>query len=144
MMIVRPGSNRYLERKYQVLAILIFGVRGIQNLSLKYPVLATLILEVPAIQNFNFKYPSLGTLISELPGIQNLQVKCPALVALIFGVPGIQDLSFEQPAAGHKVTPKKKCISFCEDKSLVVKIDIVIFLSYFVEKVFLNFMFKHI
>ena len=39
---------------------------------------------------------------------------------------------------------KKKCISSCEDKSLVVKIDIVIFLSYFVEKVFLNFMFKRI
>ena len=27
MMIVIPGSNRHLERKYQVLAILIFGVR---------------------------------------------------------------------------------------------------------------------
>ena len=29
---------------------------------------------------------------------------------------------------------KKKYISFCEDKNLVVKIDIVIFLSYFVER----------
>ena len=38
---------------------------------------------------------------------------------------------------------KKKCIGgCCEDKSLVGKIDIVIFLSYFVEKLFLNFMFK--
>ena len=37
---------------------------------------------------------------------------------------------------------KKNCISCCKDKSLVEKIDIVIFLSYFVEKVFLNFMFK--
>ena len=42
-----PG--RHLERKYQVLAILIFGVRGIQNLSFKYPALVTLILEVPGI-----------------------------------------------------------------------------------------------
>ena len=33
---------------------------------------------------------------------------------------------------------------FFEDKSLVVKIDIVIFLSYFVEKVFRNFMCKRI
>ena len=41
-------------------------------------------------------------------------------------------------------TQRKKCISCCEDKSLVVKIDIIIFLSYFVEKVFFNFMFKTI
>ena len=41
-----------------------------------------------------------------------------------------------------KLKLKKKRISCCEDKSLVVKIDIVIFLSYFVENVFLNFMFK--
>ena len=38
---------------------------------------------------------------------------------------------------------KKKCLSCCEGQSLVVKIDIVIFLSHFVEKVLLNFMFKH-
>ena len=44
----------------------------------------------------------------------------------------------------NKLKLKKKCISFCEDKSLVIKIDIVIFLSYFVEKVFLKFMFKSI
>ena len=47
MMIVIPG--RHLERKYQVLAVLIFGVRGIYNLSFKYPALVTLILEVPDI-----------------------------------------------------------------------------------------------
>ena len=29
MMIVIPGSDRHLKRKYQVLAILTFGVRGI-------------------------------------------------------------------------------------------------------------------
>ena len=44
----------------------------------------------------------------------------------------------------NKLKLKKRCISCCEDKSLVVKIDIVIFLFYFVEKVFLNFMFKRI
>ena len=44
----------------------------------------------------------------------------------------------------NKLNLEKKCISCCEDKSLVIKIDVVIFLSYFVEKVFLNFMFKHI
>ena len=43
----------------------------------------------------------------------------------------------------NKLKLKKKCIGgCCEDKSLVGKIDIVIFLSYFVEKLFLNFMFK--
>ena len=47
MMIVIPG--RHLERKYQVLTIVIFGVRGIYNLSFKYPALVTLILEVPGI-----------------------------------------------------------------------------------------------
>ena len=41
MMIVIPG--RHLERKYQVLTIVIFGVRGIYNLSFKYPALVTLI-----------------------------------------------------------------------------------------------------
>ena len=44
----------------------------------------------------------------------------------------------------NKLKLEKKCISCCEDKSLVVQIDIVIFLSYFVEKAFLNFMFKRI
>ena len=39
---------------------------------------------------------------------------------------------------------EKKCISCCKDKSQVVKIDIVIFLSYFVEKVLLNFMLKSV
>ena len=39
---------------------------------------------------------------------------------------------------------EKKYISCFKDKSLVVKIDILIFLSYFVEKLFLNFMFKRI
>ena len=39
---------------------------------------------------------------------------------------------------------EKKRISCCKDKSLVVKIDIVIFLSYFVEKVLLNFMLKSV
>ena len=43
-----------------------------------------------------------------------------------------------------KLKLEKKCISRCEDKSLVEKKDIVICLSYFVEKVFLNFMFKRI
>ena len=47
MMIVIPG--RHLERKCQVLAILIFEMRGIYNLSFKYPALVTLILEVPGI-----------------------------------------------------------------------------------------------
>ena len=32
-----------------------------------------------------------------------------------------------------------RCCECCEDKSLIIKIYIVIFLSYFVEKVFLNF-----
>ena len=36
---------------------------------------------------------------------------------------------------------RKKYISCCEDKSLVVMRDIVIIMSYFVEKVFLNFIF---
>ena len=44
----------------------------------------------------------------------------------------------------NKQKLEKKCISCCENKSLVVKIDIIIFLSYFVEKVFFNFMFKTI
>ena len=44
----------------------------------------------------------------------------------------------------NKLKLEKNCISCCEDKSLVVKIDIAIFLSYFVEKVFLNFVFKSI
>ena len=44
----------------------------------------------------------------------------------------------------NKLKLKKKCISCCEDKSPVIKIDIVIILSYFVEKIFLNFMFKGI
>ena len=39
---------------------------------------------------------------------------------------------------------ERKRISCCKDKSLVVKIDIVIFLSYFVEKVLLNFMLKSV
>ena len=43
-----------------------------------------------------------------------------------------------------KLKLKKKYISCCEDKSLIVKIHIVFFLSYFVENVFLNFMFKRI
>ena len=50
MMIVIPGSNRHLERKYQVLAILIFGVQGIWNLNFKYPALGT--------GNFNFENAS--------------------------------------------------------------------------------------
>ena len=37
---------------------------------------------------------------------------------------------------------EKKCISCCEDKSVVVKTDIVKFLPYFAEKVFLNFILK--
>ena len=41
-----------------------------------------------------------------------------------------------------KIKLEKKCINCCEDKSLVVKIDFIIFLSYFIEKVFLKFMFK--
>ena len=44
-----------------------------------------------------------------------------------------------------KQTKKKnqrKNACCCEDKSLVVKIDIIIVLSYFVEKVFLNFILK--
>ena len=47
----------------------------------------------------------------------------------------------------NKKSPKikeRKCMNCCEDKSLLVKIDIAILLSYFVEKVFLNFMFKRI
>ena len=43
-----------------------------------------------------------------------------------------------------KIKLEKKYISCCEDKSLVVKTDIIIFLSYFLEKVFLNFMFKSV
>ena len=38
---------------------------------------------------------------------------------------------------------EKNCIGSCEGKSLVVKLDII-FLSYLVEKVFLNFVFKRI
>ena len=49
----------------------------------------------------------------------------------------------ERKKQTNKLKLKKKCIGgCCEDKSLVGKIDIVIFLSYFVEKLFLNFMFK--
>ena len=39
---------------------------------------------------------------------------------------------------------EKEGISCRKDKRLLVKIDIVIFLCYFVEKLFLNFMFKRI
>ena len=38
-----------------------------------------------------------------------------------------------------KKKKKKEKISWCEDKTLVVKTDIFIFMSYFAEKVFLNF-----
>ena len=48
------------------------------------------------------------------------------------------------PRQNKKQTKIKEKISYCEYKSLIVKVDIVIFLSYFVEKVFLNFMFKRI
>ena len=48
------------------------------------------------------------------------------------------------PRQNKKQTKIKEKISYCEGKSLIAKIDIVIFLSYFVEKVFLNFMFKRI
>ena len=50
----------------------------------------------------------------------------------------------QQKKKKQKKKEREKCISYCEDKSLAVKIDIVIFLSYFVEKVFLNFMRKRI
>ena len=52
-------------------------------------------------------------------------------------------INLKQTKIRNKLKLDKKCISCCEDKSLVVKIDIVIFLSYFAEKLFLNFMFKH-
>ena len=42
----------------------------------------------------------------------------------------------------EKTKVREKMRQFCEGKSSVVKIAIFIFLSYFVEKVFLNFMFK--
>ena len=42
----------------------------------------------------------------------------------------------------NKQELEKKNACCCEDKSLVVKIDIIIVLSYFVEKVFLNFILK--
>ena len=48
------------------------------------------------------------------------------------------------PRQNKKQTKIKEKISYCEYKSLIVKVDIVIFLSCFVEKVFLNFMFKRI
>ena len=48
------------------------------------------------------------------------------------------------PRQNKKQTKIKEKISYCEDKSLIAKIDIVIFLSYFVQKVFLNFVFKRI
>ena len=48
------------------------------------------------------------------------------------------------PRQNKKQTKIKEKISYCEYKSLIVKVDIVIFLSYFVEKVFLNFIFKRI
>ena len=48
------------------------------------------------------------------------------------------------PRQNKKQTKIKEKISYCEYKSLIVKVDIVIFLSYFVEKVFLNLMFKRI
>ena len=56
-------------------------------------------------------------------------------------------MSKKQTNKQTKKPPKikeKKCMNCCEDKSLLVKIDIAILLSYFVEKVFLNFMFKSI
>ena len=44
----------------------------------------------------------------------------------------------------QKLKLEKKFISYCEDKNLVVKIDIVIIKMMSLEKVFLNFMFKRI
>ena len=51
----------------------------------------------------------------------------------------LKHFNIEQNVKKKKKKKKKEKISWCEDKTLVVKIDIFIFMSYFAEKVFLNF-----